>query len=379
MIRSRSLASLAAAALLLAGATLSFASAGTAPRSFREAALSPLSAVPRWTAPAVDVDRLREEDAANRAAGFKGRPPRAGFPMKAALRPSLAGAWESLPGGDRVWRLRVASPGALWLVLGFGAFRPAEGAELWVYTPDRVRILGPFTRADERDHGRLWLPPVEGDELVIELDWPAAAQDAAPQVALGTLSHGYEPWGGIGRASDSVELGVGSCNIDVNCPAGAAWQDEKRGVVHLLSGGSGYCSGSLIATTAQDCRNYVLTAAHCLNSNGEASSTTYQFNFEKPSCGSGTAPTNQTVTGSTLRATWGTSDFTLVELNQPVPESFNAYYNGWTRSTAPAAEAWGIHHPDGAPKKISHSPSPLVDGTSYGPDHWRVFWPADHS
>ncbi|MCU0223854.1 MAG: trypsin-like peptidase domain-containing protein [Acidobacteria bacterium] len=370
---------LAASLAAFAPCSAAGASPAAAPRSFREAALAPLSAVPRWTAPAVDVAALRLEDAALRASGAKDRPPRAGFPMKAALRPGTAGAWEPLPDGERVWRVRVASPGALWLVLGFGAFRPAEGAQLWVYSPDRARVLGPFTRDDERDHGRLWLPPVAGDELVIELEWPAAAADAASLVALGTLSHGYEPWGGIGGEAKSGEPDAGACNIDVNCPAGAAWQDEKRGVVHLLSGGSGYCSGSLIATTARDCRQFVLTAAHCLNSSGEASSTTYQFNFEKPACGSGTAPTNQTVTGSTLRATWSTSDFTLVELNQPVPEAFNAFYNGWTRSTAPATEAWGIHHPAGAPKKISHSPSPLVDGTSYGPDHWRVFWPADHS
>nr|MCU0230843.1 trypsin-like peptidase domain-containing protein [Acidobacteriota bacterium] len=226
---------------------------------------------------------------------------------------------------------------------------------------------------------RLWLPPVAGDELVIELDWPAAARDVVPQVALGTLSHGYEPWGGIGAETTSPEPDAGACNIDVNCPAGAAWQDEKRGVVQLLSGGSSYCSGSLVTTTARDCRNYVLTAAHCLNTQGKASSTTFQFNFERPACGSGTAPTNQTVTGSTLRATWATSDFTLVELTQPVPAAFGAFYNGWTRSTAPASQAWGIHHPAGAPKKISHSPSPLADGSSYGPDHWRVFWPADHS
>ncbi len=380
MHRLRSLARPAAVALLTLGAAASLAVAGAAPRSFREAALASLSAVPRWTAPAIDVARLRDEDAAARAAGLKDRPPRVGFPMKAALRPSRAGAWEELSDGSRVWRLRVASPGALWIVLGFGAFRPAAGAELWIYTPDRARILGPFTSADERDHGRLWLPPVEGDELVVELDWPAAAQAAEPMVVLGTLSHGYEPWGGLGRAGKAGEPdAAGACNIDVNCPAGAAWQDEKRGVVHLLSGGSGYCTGSLIATTAQDCRNFVLTAAHCLNTAGEASSTTYQFNYERPACGAGTAPTGQTVTGSTLRATWSTSDFSLVELNQPVPEAYNAYYNGWTRSTAPAAQAWGIHHPDGDVKKISHSPSPLIDGTSYGPDHWRVLWPADHS
>ena len=150
MYRLRSLARPAAVALLTLGAAASLAVAGAEPRSFREAAVASLSAVPRWTAPAIDVARLRDEDAAARAAGLKDRPPRVGFPMKAALRPSRAGAWEELSDGSRVWRLRVASPGALWIVLGFGAFRPAAGAELWIYTPDRARILGPFTSADER-------------------------------------------------------------------------------------------------------------------------------------------------------------------------------------------------------------------------------------
>nr|MCU0231078.1 hypothetical protein [Acidobacteriota bacterium] len=189
MNRTRSLALLAVLSSLVVGAApdRAAAAAGAAvPRSFREAGLAPLDTLPRWTAPAVDVAALRAEDAAARASGLKDRPPRVGLPMKAALRPGLAGTWEALPGADRVWRVRVASPGALWLVLGFGAFRPAEGAELWVYRPDRSHVLGPFTRADERDHGRLWLPPVAGDELVIELDWPAAARDVVPQVALGT-------------------------------------------------------------------------------------------------------------------------------------------------------------------------------------------------
>jgi len=343
---------------------------GAAPRSFDAPGLAPLEFVPHWTAPPVDVAGLIAED---EAASGKDRPPRIGYPMKAPLAADRAGLWEDLPGGDRIWRVSVSSPGALWVVLGFAAFRPEPGAEMWVYSPDRDLVLGPFTAEDERDHGELWLPPLAADRLLIEIDWPRGARDLVPAIRLGTLSHGYKPWGPAGGGKTPGTDGQsGSCNIDVACPLGADWQDEKRGVVRLLSGGSSYCTASMIATTAADCRNFVLSAAHCLNSAGEANSTTFQFNFERPQCGSGSAPTNQTVTGSTLRATYGASDFTLVELNGAIPESFNAYYNGWSRSTSPAPMSWVIHHPSGDVKKISHDDDPLTNGTNYGADHWRV-------
>lgn len=321
----------------------------------------------RWTAPPVDVERLMEEDQERMHMDV---PFRVGYPMKADLAPGRFGEVATGEDGRRRWTVRVHSKGALWIALGFGTFRVQPGVELIVRDAQADTVLGPFNHQDVRSHGQLWMPPVEGDTVEVELSWPADMK-SDPNLHLGTVSHGYRPWGGIGEP-DAPEPDAGACNIDVNCPLGDDWQDEKRGVVNLLSGGSGYCTGSLIATTARDCQNYVLTAAHCVSGSSRAASTVFQFNFERPECGSGVAPTDQTLSGSTLVSTYGPSDMTLLEMDSSPPEEFEAYYNGWSRSTTPATESWAIHHPNNDEKKISFNEDPLIDGQNWGPDHWRV-------
>ncbi len=298
--------------------------------------------------------------------------------MATDLSPADSGTWEELVDGGRLWRLRIRTVGALWTVLGFDVFRLQVGGELRVYDPAGKTVMGPYTAADIRRHGQLWFPPIAGDELVVELYWPVELREVQPRLHLGTVSHGYKAFGLIGAQAGEIgpvsgdaegpdpgasTLGVddsGSCNIDVACPLGDAWQDAKRGVVILLSGGSAFCSGSLINTTADDCRPFVLTAAHC----GAGPSTTFGFNFEKPQCGAGSPPpaTNQTVTGSTVRANFSGSDFTLLEMDLAPPDEFDVYFNGWSRDPQPGIESWGIHHPRGDVKKISHNVDPLVDG-----------------
>jgi hypothetical protein len=325
-------------------------------------------AVPaRWVAPPVDVEQLMEEDIARRDMDV---PFRVGFPMKADLAPGRFGEVETLDDGRRLWTARVHSQDALWIALGFGTFRVQPGVELTVRAPGADTVLGPFTHRDVRSHGQLWMPPVEGETVDVEVSWPSDMK-SQPNLHLGTVSHGYRPWGGLGEPDDPAP-DAGACNIDVNCPLGDNWQDEKRGVVNLLSGGSGYCTGSLIATTARDCQDYVLTAAHCVSGASKAASTVFQFNFERPECGSGVAPTDETVSGSALVATYGPSDMTLLEMDTTPPEEYAAYYNGWSRSTTAATESWAIHHPNNDEKKISFNEDPLIDGQNWGPDHWRV-------
>lgn len=333
----------------------------------------PLHVVAQWESPRVDVARLIAEDDAMRER--KDVPLRIGFPMTVDLAPANHGTWEELEGGDRVWRLKVRTEGARWTVIGFDLFNLQPGGELTVYDPDRHTVMGPYTAADVQEHGQLWFPPIAGDTLVTELYWPDRLRDEEPRLHLGTVSHGYKRFGVIGSQLEPGGGGPdllvsGACEIDVACPLGAAWQDQKRGVVALLSGGSAFCSASLINTTANDCRPYVLTAAHC----GAGASTTFAFNFERPACNSGTPPpiTNQTVTGATVLANFPSSDFTLLRMNSSPPESFNVYYNGWSRDATPATESTGIHHPDGDVKKISFNDDPLINGTNWGPNHWRV-------
>ncbi|HEX6852126.1 MAG TPA: trypsin-like peptidase domain-containing protein [Candidatus Polarisedimenticolaceae bacterium] len=331
---------------------------------------SPLESTPIHRLPPVDVATLLAEDAARSG---KDVPPRAGFPMKTDLEPTRAAKLEILENGERLWRFRVRSDGAMWLVLGFGTFRLQPGARLTVHDPGLRTIHGPYDASDQRSHGQLWVPPVPGDTAVVEVRWPHPPKDAIqPNLHLGTVLHGYRSVFGIGDPTDPIEPDSGACNVDPNCPLGANWQDEKRGVVNLLDSGGGYCSGSLITNTARDCRNYVLTANHCLSSQSSAAGTIFQFNYERPQCGSGVAPTNQQVSGAFLRATYSASDMTLLEIDEEIPEAYGAYYNGWSRSTTAPTESWCIHHPNNDEKAITYNDDPLIDGQNWGPDHWRI-------
>jgi hypothetical protein len=351
-------------------AALPALAAGKPAPSFRLSGLTPQGELPLLDMPAVDVEALLERDA---QADPYLKVLQIGEPLKADVEPARFGQWEDLPDGDRLWRARLRSRDALWIKLGFGAFRLAEGAELFVYGDDRSTVLGPFTHDDVKWHGQLWLDPIGGDTLVVELRWPGARADEDPNIHLGTVLHGYLPFGDLGRKHHTGNDGSsGSCNIDVNCPLGDAWQGQKRSVVNLLNGGGQYCTGSLVTNTDADCRNYVLTAAHCSSSQSGAASTTFQFNYERPGCASGNAPTDHTVTGSQLRATYGPSDMTLFEMDNDPLQEWDAYYAGWSRETTAPTECTGVHHPSGDVKKVSHNSDPLIDGSNWGPDHWRI-------
>lgn len=356
--------------VLVASSTFSAASAASndRPATAGRSDVVPLDRVSQWTSPRIDHATLALEDVSN--LDRKDQPLRIGYPMTTDLDPGNSGTWDELRDGSRIWRLRVRSDEARWIVLGFDLFRLQEDASLFVYDPSMKAVQGPFTAADVRDHGELWFPPMAGDTLVVELDWPAKLAGVEPRLHLGTVSHGYKPFGSIGRLPTESFGDSGSCNIDVKCPLGADWLDERRGVVILLSGGSGFCTGSLINTTANDCRPYMLTAHHC----GAGASTTIGFNFERPACGSGTPPpeTTQTLSGAVVLGDFASSDFTLLRMNSTPPESYGAYFNGWSRSPNPATQTWVIHHPEGDAKKISHDADPPINGSNFGSNHWRV-------
>ena len=101
--------------LLLALTAIGAAAGGVPPTSLSRDGLMPLEGVELHTMAPVNLAELAIEDEANDAAGV---PYRVGYPMASDLSPSNSGTWEELPGGGRLWRLRVRSAGALWIALG---------------------------------------------------------------------------------------------------------------------------------------------------------------------------------------------------------------------------------------------------------------------
>jgi hypothetical protein len=166
----------------------------------------------------------------------------------------------------------------------------------------------------------------------------------------------------IGGSGSGQQL---SCLIDVNCPQGNGWDRQKRATLQTLSNGT-LCSGALINNTSGDGTRYVLTANHCMQS----SATIFTFQFELPGCGTGTAPTNMTVSGCTVLASSSTYDNRLLRIDSPIPASFHPYYAGWTRTFQNATFAFAMGHPGGGPKKISID----SNGTNSSTPYWAVFW-----
>lgn len=351
-----------AVALALTGLPVPAQAEDRRPISHLSGPHSPLAAIELWQAPAFDYRAAAAEPIVKGEAVQVGRP----FPVDVTT--SNAGDWEALADGGRVWRMRFASAGALWLVLGFDRFQLPAGATLYVVGQDGKQVQT-YTSDDVQPHGQLWTAPLPGDELVVELHWPRDLGRQDPGLHLAHVSHGYRPFGAVGReATDKAFGDSGSCNIDVVCPQADAWRDEIRGAMLILRNGSAQCSGSLINNTALDCTNYVLTANHCFSpSSGPTMS--FQFNFERPGCGTGTPGPAQIVTGGAqFHAASSGSDFYLAEILGTIPDSFNPYYNGWSRTTSAGTESTGIHHPRGDAKKIAFNTDALVSSGSY----WRV-------
>jgi hypothetical protein len=323
-------------------------------------AAQPLANVAVLTVPAIDRVAISQEDETRR---LQGQPARYAIPQQVAAAPTTHGTWEVLDPTWSLWRLRVQSPGASHINLGFARFHLPPNGRQMVYSSNYSDIVRPFTEQDHTPTGDLWTPVVGTDEIVVEVYVPTTLR---AQVVLGLtqVGSGYRFFG-VGGDAMGIDLS-GACEVDVVCPIGAPWVDEIPSVAALSSSGSIFCSGFMVNNTANDGRNYVMTANHCGVTAGVASTLVCYWNYRNPTCGGGGATLSEFNTGATLRASFNLSDFTLVELFSAPNPAWGVTYAGWNRNTSPdATSATGIHHPSGDAKKISFEYQPTVT-TSYG-------------
>jgi hypothetical protein len=329
--------------------------------------------VPRVEMPAVDVAAYLEEDA-RRDLAETPAPLRFAAVLDTAISPADAGSWEELADGSSLWRLRIASPGALSLNLALDRFELPEGAALWLYDGNGTMVQGPYTRENRNVQGGLWTAVVLGDEIVVELQLPAGAGHHV-DLRIASVNHGYREFGEVGALASPKQ---GSCNIDVICPEGDPWRDQIRATARITISGAFLCSAQLINNTAEDGTPYMLTAQHCIENASQAPSVVAFWNYESPSCGflaGGSLAENQS--GASLVAKWDYqtgSDFALILLDQVPNPSFNVYYSGWDATGSIPSGSVGIHHPSGDEKAISFNTDPLDKVNYYGTgsNQWRI-------
>lgn len=334
-----------------------------APRSFRQ--IVEPSVITR-DMPA--VTRAQIDDArrnVTKAAAFT-----FGVEHTAPIDLKAAAVFDESEDGDRIYRLRVRSAGAAAIGLVFQEFELDAGAELYVYDDARSHVRGAFTAANNKDHRGFQIHPVAGDAVTLELFEPGGSRST---VMLGQVVHDFsglfgDGANGAGLKSGSGSPKAGSCEVDVLCPEGLGWEDERRAVTLIINGGS-LCSGALINNTANDGTQYFWSANHC----GDMSNAVFRFNYERPGCSSGSAPTSQTVHGAVGLATSTSVDYRLIRITETIPKSYGAFFAGWSRSTSAPTSTTAIHHPTGSPKKISFDfQPPVISGNNWRIKEWDV-------
>lgn len=270
-------------------------------------------------------------------------------------------------------KFTIKLSGALSSSISFDKFYLPENTELFVYNESGKMITGPVTEK-ENNQNKVWGSWVyQGDLITIEIKTPTASISDLI-LHSDNIAYGYK------EIYKSIKVGgfgqSGSCNINVICPLGNGWEEERNSVSTILSAdGDEFCTGSLIMNTCGTNVPYYLTANHCFD--GNTSGWRFAFQAWSTTCPNPGVNTNGVIyNGSTLRARNAASDFCLVELNTTPPANSGLHYAGWTRSATPAQNATAIHHPRGDLMKISQANNP-VSIDSYGGStnqHWRADW-----
>ena len=309
------------------------------------------------------------------------------------LNTQNSGKWHTLSDGSKIWRLQITLPDAKATAVFFDRFWLPEKGKLYLYNADKSQVLGAYTSANHHESGLFNTEFTYGETVVLEYFQPADVnQDAI--INISDVSYFYR---GIATPRSGSQRDFGdalNCMVNVNCSEGANWQNQRNAVVRILlriGSSAGWCSGTLLNNTAQDCKNYVLTADHC----GDGASTSnltqwiFYFNYQAPGCSNPSSQgtlASQTRTGCVFRSrsTGGInsgSDFYLVELNNTIPASYNPYYAGWNRNNTASPSGVGIHHGAGDIKKISTYTQPTVSFNHSGFQNangarWAVSWAA---
>jgi hypothetical protein len=301
-----------------------------------------------------------------------------------------SGTWETLPGGDRVWRFKITSTGALATFLYFDQFYMPAGARMHVYNEDKSEIIGAFTSYNNSELANFATHHVMGETCIVEYYEPVNVSGQGI-IHINEVGHAYraaQPESdGFSESPTQRDIQAADiCEVDIKCPEGNAWWQQRNGVVRIrikIGAGTYWCSGAVVNNTSEDCTPYVLSAWHC----GEGSSVSdrnqwiFYFNYQRANCGSGSVTSNA-MTGCTMPACSNDgggasgSDFMLCLLNNPITATYAPYYNGWDASGTGSSSGVSIHHPAGDVKKISTYSTNLVNSSWGGTPgtHWRVNW-----
>jgi len=295
---------------------------------------------------------------------------------------------------NRIGKLTIHSTGATGLGVYFSDFFLPIGAKFSAYSPSQSESIGPFSFVDNPKEKGFGSGTINGEFLVLEVFIPKGTK-ALPQLKIGHL--GYQRNPRLMKNKASRDFGDSKdCQVNVLCDEGDDWQDKKNAVVRIkmvFGGFEGWCTGTIMNNTYQDCTPYVLTADHCRHSSdgsvaaeSEYANWEFYFQYESTKCKSPSSEgsvKNVKLTGCTRKASGdnggeGDPDFLLLRLNNVIPQTYNPHFAGWDKRGLISTSGVMIHHPAGDIKKISTFVNAVEssewDATKGKDTHWKLTW-----
>lgn len=263
----------------------------------------------------------------------------------------------------------------------FDNFWIPDGGELYIYNEDRSKVsLMNFSNNKGLQFSRRGNASdiIYGKSIYLEYYKPKGT--LTPNLSIKYIVQGYRY---IEQLYSEHFNSSGDCQVNINCPEGNNWQQEKNAIAMIIVNGHRYCTGALIKSLGNN-RKLFLTADHCLGgwannvkydaqSNNILDYWTFWWNYESPTCQNTNSISNYIHTsGAKVLANNNLTDFALLELDEdPADKTCKIYYLGWDRQN-PTVGGVGIHHPAGDVKKISTYN--IIPQTVNNNNFHRIYW-----
>ncbi len=268
-----------------------------------------------------------------------------------------------------IYYQKIIVPNANGISLIFSDFYLQKDEKIFIFDNSKKYLIGALTEINNKKSGILPVRFLPVDTIIIEYQRLKTNYGKFPYIS--TIAGAYR----------DLKDGSEDCEINIACEQDTLWQTIKRAVAKVVykedKSKSYYtCTGTMLANTKLDDTPYYLTANHCINSETEAQSAVFYFNYEADSCDGTYGPENHTIAGASLLATADDHlDFALLELSVVPPKIYEPYYAGWDRIQEYSDTSVCIHHPAGDIKKISKDYDTLGISSFSGYDghkHWQV-------
>ncbi len=254
-----------------------------------------------------------------------------------------------------VWSELYEYPDANYLVFEFSKFDLAPGDWVEVRHPWGEHVHIYEGQGFKNKGGDFITKAVLGSEAVIELYSTNTSHDHYGY-RIERVSRGFSEKELLMMYPDDRAICGADDKRDAKCyeTSHPEVYEKSKAVARLLMDGSALCTAWLVS-----CENHVLTNSHCSNSGDFDSQAKldrmeFQFMYQRPQCGSGTATVEYSFLGGTFLENDHYIDYTLIQA--PANENPAETY-GWLNIDDRLADIdeqmFIVGHPGGRPKEIS--------------------------